>query len=412
MDRIGLRIRFAREVAGPTCTQRLVADSCGMSVEWLRRVENGHGSAVVRERHIALLAEVLGVSPGWLLGLSEQGGPVKRRDFMHRTAVVVGAGVTAGALNFGAEALARNGLAALLSGGRNPERRPAEHYLLIRKTLADSDNLLGPRQVIPTATTQVQAMQRLRQELRGPDLQELLRIQTQFADLLGWLHQDSGEFAAAQFWMDRAFEWAHLSGDGDSVTFVLARKAQLAGDMQDASGAVDVAEAALQVTAPRSRLAAVAATYAAHGHALRGDRAESDRLYDQAEEFLGRAEDEGSPWGRFFDTAYVGVQRARSLAALGDHREAAVGFRTAIEHLQPSYHRDRAVYTAREANAHAGAGEFEHAAMLGMQALSVGIETNSGRIRNELAQLDAALQPASSAAHVTRFRAEWAVAAL
>lgn len=94
-------------------------------------------------------------------------------------------------------------------------------------------------------------------------------MQVQFADLIGWLYQDSGDHQAAQHWLDRALECAHLAGDDNSVAFILARKSQLAADMGDPAEAVAVAEAAVKLARPRSRIAAAAAVYAAHGHALR-----------------------------------------------------------------------------------------------------------------------------------------------
>ncbi len=283
------------------------------------------------------------------------------------------------------------------------DRGRAEHFLIVRKALADSDNLFGPQQAIPTARLQVTTMQQIRPTLRGSDLRELLHVQTQFADLLGWLHQDVADFPASQYWMDRALEWAHLAGDHDSVVFVLARKSQLAGDMQDPIEAVDAAEAAIAMATPRNRLAAIAATYAGHGHALRGDRGMCDQLYDQARSLLDRADKDESPWGMFFDAAYIAAQHARSLSALGDHRNAAEAFRAAIDNLQAGYHRDRGVYLAREALAYANMKEAEHAADLGLQALAIGTETNSVRILAHLADLDHALQDCKATREVANF---------
>jgi hypothetical protein len=330
---------------------------------------------------------------------------MKRRQFLTMTAAaLVGGAAPGGAL--GLERLAAAAGAAPQTRLPLPpawDGRPAEYFLRVRKALADNDNLLGPRQVIPAATTQVGAMQRLRSSLRGSDLRELLQVQTQFADLLGWLHQDSGNLPASEYWMDRALEWAHLAADHESIVFVLARKSQLAGDVRDPIGAVDVADAAMKLAGPRSRLAAVAATYAAHGHALRGDRASCERLYAHAASVLEHAEPDDSPWGLFFDAPYIAVHRARSVAILGDHRAAADGFRAAIDSLQRGYHRDRGVYLAREALAHAGSGDPEHAAALGLQSLAIGIETRSGRIFTELASLDGALHRWKLTSNVMRF---------
>jgi hypothetical protein len=49
---------------------------------------------------------------------------------------------------------------------------------------------------------------------------------------------------------------------------------------------------------------------------------------------LERAEADDAPWAMFFDASYIAVQRARSAAVLGDHREAARGFRTGLDGLQ------------------------------------------------------------------------------
>jgi tetratricopeptide (TPR) repeat protein len=321
---------------------------------------------------------------------------MKRRDFNRG---LLGLGVTAllGPLDQGV------GPAASWTGGVEKGFSPAEHFLRIRRTLADNDNLLGPRLVIPTAIDQVRAIQRARQRVDGTDLRAILHVQAQFADLLGWLHQDSGDFPASQYWMDRALDWAHQTGDRDSVVFVLARKSQLAGDMQNAAEAVDVAEAAMRLAGPQNRLAAVAATYAAHGYALRGDRVGCERSYEAARSLLDQAERDDSPWARFFDAAYIGVQRAHSLAALGDDREAVRGFRAAIEHLQPGYHRDLGVYLSREAMAHAGLGEIDHAAELGLRALVIRAETGSERILTELFALNAALTKWTITPTVARF---------
>jgi tetratricopeptide (TPR) repeat protein len=227
------------------------------------------------------------------------------------------------------------------------------------------------------------------------------------ADLLGWLYQDSGDFQASQYWMATALESAHLAEDQDSVVFVLARKSQLTGDMHEGAEAVEIAEAAMKLARRRSRLWAVAATYAAHGYALCRDRASCDRLYDQALSSLDQAERDDSPWEpTFFDASYMLVQRARSLDILGDHGKAAHGFRGALDSLKPGYHRDRGVYVAREALAYARTKEPEHAAMLGIQALTVGVDTHSSRIFTELASVNEALVPWQDMPEVANFQSE------
>jgi tetratricopeptide (TPR) repeat protein len=77
-----------------------------------------------------------------------------------------------------------------------------------------------------------------------------------------------------------------------------------------------------------------------------------------------------SAWAVWMNDAYLDVERARCLAILGRHREAAEVFRRAIEELPEGFYRDRDVYLAREALAYAGSGHTEQAASAGTAALS------------------------------------------
>ncbi|MGA4844700.1 DNA-binding protein [Streptomyces sp. G45] len=286
-----------------------------------------------------------------------------------------------------------------------PDRNPIEHLQAVRRVLIDSDNLFGPHQLIPKVQEQINAITALREQVGGADRRRLLQIRTQFAELCGWFHQDAGDHRAAQYWTDRALQWSHGAGDPDLTAYILARKSQLAGDMKDPIEAIDVAEAAEETARPGTRLAAVAATYAAHGYALRGDGRGTLRAYDHAQELLHQMDpDPSSSWGVWLDDAYIDVHRARSLSALGDHKAAAEGFRTAIDALPSGYHRDRGVYLAREALAYAGSREAEQAATVGLEALSIGNETGSARIMTELAQLDTDLQQWRTVPSVREFQ--------
>lgn len=280
---------------------------------------------------------------------------------------------------------------------------PIEHFQQVRKALADSDNLFGPNMVIPTAREQINTMQELRQSRRGGELRRLLRVQAEFADLLGWLHQDKGEHHAAQFWLDRALEWSYSSGDQESAVFILARKSQLAGDMKDGAETVGLAEAALSMAGPRSRIAAIATTYAAHGYALQSEAANSNRAYERARELLADADSDETPWGQFFDDAYIGVQQAQSWTVLGEYRAAAEQYRSAIAALPTGFRRDQGVYLAREALAYANAHDAEKAADIGLNALTIGVDTGSRRVLDELVQVGNELGPWKAKPEVSHF---------
>lgn len=282
---------------------------------------------------------------------------------------------------------------------------PIEHLRELRRVLIDSDNMLRPASALPAVLGQVQVIQRLRETTRGADRRSLLTIQAQYAEFAGWLHQDVRDFHAARYWLDRALEWSQMAADHDLSTYVMARKSQLAGDMGEAADAVDLAAAAAHLARNGSRLEATAATYAAHGHALAGQQTACLRSVDSAREMASRLDDDpASPWATWLDNSYIEVQRARCLSILGEHAQAGVLFRQAIRGLPPSYRRDRGVYLAREALAHAQARDPEQAADVGMQAVAIARETRSGRVVDELTRAVAALAPWAKAPSVGSFQ--------
>ncbi|MFH7340631.1 helix-turn-helix domain-containing protein [Streptomyces sp. KHY 26] len=281
---------------------------------------------------------------------------------------------------------------------------PVEHLKLARRLLIDNDNLLGPRHAIAAVREHIDAIKDLRREAKGVDRQALMELQTQYAEFASWLYQDLGDFESAEFWLDRAFQWSHTVGDGDLTSYVMARKAQLAGDKRDLVDVVDLAEAAQRMARPRSRLAAVARTYESYGHALRGETTESERAIDDVRTALDRVSSDPTPWGVWLNEQYVEVHRAQGLEVLGRHAEAAEVFTNAITALPEGFHRDRGVYLARAAVAHAGAGSPEQAAAVGLQALTVAKDTGSGRIMRELVCLDRSLVPWQRQPEVSAFR--------
>jgi tetratricopeptide (TPR) repeat protein len=323
---------------------------------------------------------------------------IPRRTFLSGglgTAALAAIATAAGPGSFGARL--RTAAAA--------EMNPIETLRQLRRALIDADNLFGPGGVLPAVHGQIQVIRQLRAERRGADRQTLLTMQAQYAEFAGWLHQDARDFQAAGFWLDRALEWSHAAADREMATYVMARKSQLAGDMCDAASAIDLASAAGGMARKGSRLKATAATYGAHGYALAGQHTACLRAIDGAREMAGRLDDNPeSPWATWLDVAYIDVQRGRCLSALGDHAKAATVFQQAIRDLPPVFRRDRGVYLAREALAHAGAREPEQAAGVGMQAVAIAHDTQSGRVIDELARVGTGLAPWATLPAVADFQ--------
>ncbi|MEQ4721669.1 hypothetical protein [Nonomuraea sp. B19D2] len=281
---------------------------------------------------------------------------------------------------------------------------PIEHFKQIRKVLVANDNLLGPLNVIPAVQQQITAIQQLRRDSRGADQRQLIKLQLEYSEFCGWLHQDAGNYAAAQFWTDRALELSHAAADSNLTAFILTRKSQIAGDAGDSLTAIDMAEAASSLVQPEGRLQVLASLHAGYGYALRGDESLAKGELDRAHNLLlSVREDPNFRRASWLDESYIEAQRARSLSALGDYCEAVNGFQDVVATVPPSFRRDLGVYLSRESIAHAGVKEPEQAATVATEALYIAEETGSARIMNELIKLDVQLQRWHSVPAVAEF---------
>ena len=412
------RFERAERKADREQAQRLddVLKAGGMLLRRWEDIDAGRGHVANSSTHVAnassglapdLASEATSGDVGISVPCRLQDGSVIFVTVPRRSFLSGGAGLGAAAmLGVGAPATAAGPLGSVrrVRAASAYGSTPVEHLRKLRQVLIDTDNLLGPQHVLPAVQEHIGVIQQLRLEANGADRQQLLELQTQFAEFASWLYHDDGNHRAAQYWLDRALQWSHTVGNADLTCYVMARKSQLAGDMRDLVDVVDLAEAAQRLARPGSRLAAVGRTYEAYGHALRGEATESERAFDGARDVVEDLGADPSPWGVWLTPSYIEVHRAQGLETLGRHSQAADAFDTAIRQLPDGYHRDRGVYLARAAVAHAGAGVPEQAAAVGMQALAVAEDTGSGRIVNELARLDSALRRWGDLSEVAEFR--------
>jgi tetratricopeptide (TPR) repeat protein len=283
---------------------------------------------------------------------------------------------------------------------------PIEHFQQLRQVLIENGMLFGPRQVIPIVREQIGIMQRLRSSWRSADQHKLVRVQAQYTELCGWLHKDICEYHLAELWMDRALGLSHLTADHDLTVYILASKAELASDMRMAADAIGAGEQALRMAPPGSRIAALAATRAARGYALSGDRAATERTYDRARELLDASDpDPDSLDGQWLTENRITLSQAHSWTILGEFHRAAQNFQGALTEVPNTSRLSRGTYLARAARAHAGDGEVEQATTLGREALAIGADTRSERILTELSRLDGVLAPWDTVPAVADFRA-------
>ncbi|WP_327259822.1 MULTISPECIES: DNA-binding protein [unclassified Streptomyces] len=283
-------------------------------------------------------------------------------------------------------------------------KSPAEHYTQLRRVMIQTDNLIGPRHVLPAIQQHLATLAARRRTARGIDGAHLLELETRYAELAGWLAQDIGDERAARVHTARALDTSHMTGDHNLTAYILGRKAQLAVDTGHATDALGLAAAARRTARPGSRLEVIAVMHQAHAHAALGEEPDAFRNYDTALALLDAADDDGV-WGSWLDVPYIHTARARSYATLGRYDQAADGFQSALAALPATYRRDRGVYLARAARAHAGTGDHARAAETGLQAVGIAAETGSARIIGQLDKLDQTLSAVPREPGVAEFRA-------
>lgn len=281
---------------------------------------------------------------------------------------------------------------------------PVEEHTQLRRLLIQSDNLMGPRHVLPAVQQRLALVTAHRKHASGTDAARLLALETRYEELAGWLAQDIGDRRAAYGHTSRALTDSHMTGDSDLTAYILGRQAQLAADTGNPHDALGLATAARRTAPPGSKLEVIAVMHQAHAHSLLGEEAPALNGYDTALALLEQADGDGV-WGSWLDAPYVNTARARSLAALGHHDQAVPAFQAAMSALPATYRRDRGVYQARAARSLAGTGDLSGAARTGLDAVGIASETGSARIIEQLGKLDEALARASTEPDVAQFRA-------
>ncbi|MGW4944505.1 hypothetical protein ACWEOZ_23270 [Actinoplanes sp. NPDC004185] len=275
-----------------------------------------------------------------------------------------------------------------------------------------SDNLLGPRALLPVITAHADSIERLAQHAGGKMLDDLLTVGAGYAEFAGWLSQDSGDPAGAVAWYRRALEWAEAGQDERMAAFVMTRRAVQAIGSRNGALAARLARVSLRSDSPETaRVRTIAAQTEAVGHAVHREASEADRALGIAESLLadggaGVTEDGDPSTGRYCDMGlYLSISRAKVHLELGRANEAVSAFTTVLETLPPSYHRDRGQYLSRLAQAYVLAKEPDVACSHAEESLAIAVATGSSRTIDDLRHLSGQLRPWASRPAVAHFDA-------
>ncbi|MFJ8963661.1 hypothetical protein ACIRG5_30155 [Lentzea sp. NPDC102401] len=256
-----------------------------------------------------------------------------------------------------------------------------------------TDNLIGPRALLPVITAHVSTVNSLRRQVSGKAMDELLAIEAGYAEFAGWLSHDSGDLSNATRWYNHAYEMANAAGDERMCAFVLTRRAvQSIGEGDAYYGAKLAVMAQRDDSVRTARVRALAAQTEAIGHAISGNHSDTDRALDSAlllTELGNTVLPDGDPSvGRYCEPGlYLKITNAKCQLELGRAESAVSAFRDVLDSLPTSYHRDRGNYLARLAQACALAGEPADACIAIEESLGIALATGSTRTLADLERI-------------------------
>jgi transcriptional regulator with XRE-family HTH domain len=259
-----------------------------------------------------------------------------------------------------------------------------------------ADGNLGANRALPLVLGLLGAIAEHVREVKPAVRSPLLALGADGAEFAGWLYRELQDPASATYWYDRAMEWAQEARDTAIQGYVLLRKSQMAYDLQDVCRVVTFAEAAqagpwclpLKVRAEVTQQAAL-------GQAMTGEPMDKvEQAMDYARTLIAAEADDGRDGlpGPYFTADTLLARQATCYTEAGRPAKGAALFADVIASGTLS-RRDGGFFSARRAAALALCGEPDEAAVIGLQALHVAMETNSGRTFRVLTDVVATLMP-------------------
>jgi hypothetical protein len=257
---------------------------------------------------------------------------------------------------------------------------------------AVNDGRSGPRHQLPVVLGLIAAIEKTATDSKPAARRELLRVGAYASEFAGWLYRDVCVPELANYWRDRAVEWAQVSGDATMQGYVLLKKSQAAWDERDGLRMLTLAEAVQdgpwQLPA---RVRAEAEQQQARGHAmLSGNLALVKSKLSEARSLLDQDRaDAGAPAADIaahYDEALFGLQVAICYCEAGQPGPSLELYDRWLSRETFS-RRDYGYFLALKGGAHTMAGEPDNAAAAGLEAFSLARETESVRTAQEVTRL-------------------------
>ncbi|MDH2388684.1 hypothetical protein QCN29_07765 [Streptomyces sp. HNM0663] len=257
-----------------------------------------------------------------------------------------------------------------------------------------AEPLVGPRFLVPAVQSQMPLIEELCKDASGPLRDEVVRVGARYAELLGWLHQDTGDSKSAMLWTNRALDYASELDDPALSAYVFHRRSNIAAEAGQAGYAVGLANAALKEARKLPhQVRAVALRARANSYALLGQADDCARALDEARVLADEAPDDGASLAPYCSVSYIDMEAANCALQLQRPEQAVKTLEASLTRWPAEQQRDRGLCLARLATAYAQLEDVEGAYNAASEAAAIAQATGSARIFAELGRLQPLLQP-------------------
>lgn len=263
----------------------------------------------------------------------------------------------------------------------------------------------GPHALLPIVEAHVRMIEELHRAGDDRTRQKFRNVHARYAEFLGWLHQDAGNFRQATDWSNIAFVLAHELDDARLKSYIRMRQSNLAGDLGAARSVLELAEQARRhAYSSMPRLCALALRQQARGHARLGRAEACARSIEMAAEFVEGAGDADTDLAGYCTAEYIAVEAADCWMEIGRTDSAIESLETALPRWQLANRRDFGRGLALLACAQARTEQHDEALTTARQALVIAAETGSERVGYQIRRAAKELAATGAVEHATELR--------
>lgn len=271
-----------------------------------------------------------------------------------------------------------------------PRRADAETVAYFDQVIAATGANAG--EMIPTDVTELltsayDVMGRFRRDAKEPIRADMHVLAARYALLIARMYYEAANADSAITWLDHSLVAAHAAGDDLLAAYILARRSNLAAAQGNPGEVIDLAVAARERVTMPAPIDAMARRHEAQGHAMAGNADMCLRRLDEAAELLAGSNGEGPPYASGFSLDFHQIQAAGCYIDLDQPDRAVEILEPRMSSLGSGH--VRAYNFARLARGYGGVGEYERAAEVGREALTLARGTGATRAAVELRRIHA-----------------------